>query len=79
MAQDGVRRQRGFAQQLTYLLNGLVASMELELQQEARKNWLTSYSAQLGFNVSYVSKHFATIYDENFVIENRLNAVSALQ
>ena len=53
--------------------------MELELQQEARRNWITAYSAQLGFNVSYVSKHSATIYDEDFIIENRLNAVSALQ
>ena len=53
--------------------------MELELQQEARKNWMTSYSAQLGHNVSYVSKDYATIYDNDLVIENRLNAVSALQ
>ena len=53
--------------------------MELELQQEARKNWMTSYSAQLGYHVSHVSRHFATIIDDDLVIENRLNAVSALQ
>ena len=79
MAVDGVHRQRGFAQQLTYRLNGLVASMELELQHEARENWMTSYSAEHGHSVSYVSRHFATIIDNDLVIENRLNAVSALQ
>ena len=40
---------------------------------------MSSYSAQLGYLVSYVSRHFATIYGEDFVIENRLNAVSTLQ